>query len=136
MTTKETELNVVSDDEDRGPLVEESELAAAKDSVENKLNGIGDSSEDVLAFLESDDDEEEDEIYADKRVPIARDIRPMIAAWHEYKNAMAQVKTSYKLWKIISQENLCIRSVHRYLVQDYVHSRIFFLRSDGEYDDR
>ena len=71
MTTKETELNVVSDDEDRGPLVEESELAAAKDSVENKLNGIGDSSEDVLAFLESDDDEEEDEIYADKRVPIA-----------------------------------------------------------------
>ena len=104
MTTKETELNVVSDDEDRGPLVEESELAAAKDSVENKLNGIGDSSEDVLAFLESDDDEEEDEIYADKRVPIARDIRPMIAAWHEYKNAMAQVKTSYKLWKIEANE--------------------------------
>ena len=28
----------------------------------------------------------------------------MIAAWHEYKNAMAQVKTSYKLWKIEATE--------------------------------
>ena len=34
---------------------------------------------------------------------IARDIRPMIAAWHEYKGAMSQVKTSYKLWKIESE---------------------------------
>ena len=27
----------------------------------------------------------------------------MIAAWHEYKNAMAQVKTSYKLLKVESE---------------------------------
>ena len=100
MTTKETKLNVVSDDEDRGPLVEDEELAAVKASVSDKLDGLGDSPEDVLAFLEADDSEEEDETYADSRVPLARDIRPMLAAWHEYKNAMAQVKTSYKLWTI------------------------------------
>ena len=100
MVTKKAELNVVSDDEDRGPLVEDEELDAAKAVIANKLDGLGDSSEDVLAFLEADDSEEEDETYADSRVPLARDIRPMIAAWHEYKNAMAQVKTTYKLWKI------------------------------------
>ena len=100
MATEKAELNVVSDDEDRGPLVEDEALAAAKVSIEDKLNGLGDSPEDVLAFLEADDDEGEEETYSDKRVPLARDIRPMIAAWHEYKNAMAQVKTSYKLWKI------------------------------------
>ena len=104
MTTEKAELNVVSDDEDRGPLVENEELDAAKASVADKLNGIGDSPEDVLAFLEADDSEEEDETYSDPRVPIARDIRPMIAAWHEYKNAMAQVKTTYKLWKIEANE--------------------------------
>ena len=104
MTTKETKLNVVSDDEDRGPLVEDEELAAVKASVSDKLDGLGDSPEDVLAFLEADDSEEEDETYADSRVPLARDIRPMLAAWHEYKNAMAQVKTSYKLWKIEATE--------------------------------
>ena len=104
MTMEKAELNVVSDDEDRGPLVEDEELDAAKASVADKLNGLGDSPEDVLAFLEADDSEEEDETYSDNRVPIARDIRPMIAAWHEYKNAMAQVKTSYKLWKIEANE--------------------------------
>ena len=104
MTTEKAELNVVSDDEDRGPLVEDEELDAVKASVADKLNGIGDSPEDVLAFLEADDSEEEDETYSDPRVPIARDIRPMIAAWHEYKNAMAQVKTTYKLWKIEANE--------------------------------
>lgn len=104
MTTKKAELNVVSDDEDRGPLVEDEELAAAKALVADKLNGLGDSPEDVLAFLEADADEGEEETYSDNRVPIARDIRPMIAAWHEYKNAMAQVKTSYKLWKIEANE--------------------------------
>ena len=104
MTTEKVGLNVVSDDEDRGPLVENEELDAAKALVADKLNGIGDSPEDVLAFLEADDSEEEDETYSDPRVPIARDIRPMIAAWHEYKNAMAQVKTTYKLWKIEANE--------------------------------
>jgi len=104
MTTEKAELNVVSDDEDRGPLVGDEELDAVKASVADKLNGIGDSPEDVLAFLEADDSEEEDETYSDPRVPIARDIRPMIAAWHEYKNAMAQVKTTYKLWKIEANE--------------------------------
>ena len=76
MTTEKVGLNVVSDDEDRGPLVENEELDAAKASVADKLNGIGDSPEDVLAFLEAD----------------------------EYKNAMAQVKTTYKLWKIEANE--------------------------------
>ena len=104
MTTKKAELNVVSDDEDRGPLVEDEELDAAKAVIANKLDGLGDSPEDVLAFLEADDDEGEEETYSDKRVPLARDIRPMIAAWHEYKNAMAQVKTTYKLWKIEANE--------------------------------
>ena len=104
MIMEKAELNVVSDDEDRGPLVEDEELDAVKASVADKLNGIGDSPEDVLAFLEADDSEEEDETYSDPRVPIARDIRPMIAAWHEYKNAMAQVKTTYKLWKIEANE--------------------------------
>jgi hypothetical protein len=104
MIMEKAELNVVSDDEDRGPLVEDEELDAAKASVADKLNGLGDSPEDVLAFLESDDDEGEEETYSDNRVPLARDIRPMIAAWHEYKNAMAQVKTTYKLWKIEANE--------------------------------
>ena len=104
MATKKAELNVVSDDEDRGPLVEDEELDAAKAVIANKLDGLGDSPEDVLAFLEADDDEGEEETYSDKRVPLARDIRPMIAAWHEYKNAMAQVKTTYKLWKIEATE--------------------------------
>jgi hypothetical protein len=104
MIMEKAELNVVSDDEDRGPLVGDEELDAVKASVADKLNGIGDSPEDVLAFLEADDSEEEDETYSDPRVPIARDIRPMIAAWHEYKNAMAQVKTTYKLWKIEANE--------------------------------
>ena len=104
MATKKAELNVVSDDEDRGPLVEDEELDAAKAVIANKLDGLGDSPEDVLAFLEADDDEGEEETYSDKRVPPARDIRPMIAAWHEYKNAMAQVKTTYKLWKIEATE--------------------------------
>ena len=104
MVIEKAGLNVVSDDEDRGPLVEDEELAAVKALVADKLNGLGDSPEDVLAFLEADDDEGEEETYSDKRVPLARDIRPMIAAWHEYKNAMAQVKTSYKLWKIEATE--------------------------------
>ena len=104
MTTKKAELNVVSDDEDRGPLVEDEELEVAKAVIDSKLDGLGDSPEDVLAFLEADDDEGEEDTYSDKRVPLARDIRPMIAAWHEYKNAMAQVKTTYKLWKIEANE--------------------------------
>lgn len=104
MATEKAKLNVVSDDEDRGPLVEDEALDVAKASIADKLNGLGDSPEDVLAFLEADDDEGEEETYSDKRVPLARDIRPMIAAWHEYKNAMAQVKTSYKLWKIEATE--------------------------------
>ena len=100
MVREKAELNVVSDDEDRGPLVEDEDFAAVKASIEEKAESLGDSPEDVLAFLEADEDEETEESYYDSRVPIARDIRPVIAAWHEYKNAMAQVKTSYKLWKI------------------------------------
>ena len=100
MVREKAGLNVVSDDEDRGPLVEDEDFAAAKASIEEKAESLGDSPEDVLAFLEADEDEETEESYYDSRVPIARDIRPVIAAWHEYKNAMAQVKTTYKLWKI------------------------------------
>ena len=100
MVTGKADINVVSDDEDRGPLVEDEDFAAAKASIEEKAESLGDSPEDVLAFLEADEDEESEESYYDSRVPIARDIRPVIAAWHEYKNAMAQVKTTYKLWKI------------------------------------
>ena len=100
MVREKAGLNVVSDDEDRGPLVEDEDFAAAKASIEEKAESLGDSPEDVLAFLEADEDAETEESYYDSRVPIARDIRPVIAAWHEYKNGMAQVKTTYKLWKI------------------------------------
>ncbi len=107
---KETKVNVISDPneatEDRGPLVEDNELEDAKSKIDSKIDVLGDSPEDVLAFLEADDDddEEEEETYLDSRIPLARDTRPMIAAWHEYKNAMAQVKTSYKMWKIESND--------------------------------
>jgi len=98
------QVNVIADPneatEDRGPLVEDNELDDAKNKIKSKVGVLGDSPEDVLAFLEDDDDEEEEETYLDSRVPLARDTRPMLAAWHEYKNAMAQVKTSYKMWKI------------------------------------
>tara|TARA_Y100000310_G_scaffold264182_1_gene274746 strand:- start:723 stop:1301 length:579 start_codon:yes stop_codon:yes gene_type:complete len=104
MVTGKADINVVSDDEDRGPLVEDVDFASAKASIEEKAESLGDSPEDVLAFLEADEDEETEESYYDSRVPIARDIRPVIAAWHEYKNAMAQVKTTYKLWKIEANE--------------------------------
>ena len=104
MATQKAEINMVSDDEDRGPLVEDEEFDLAKSKIEEKAQVLGDSSEDVLAFLEAGDEEPEDEEYYDTRVPLAREIRPVIAAWHEYKNAMAQVKTTYKLWKIESDE--------------------------------
>ena len=48
MATEKAELNVVSDDEDRGPLVEDEALDVAKASIADKLNGLGDSPEDVL----------------------------------------------------------------------------------------
>ena len=106
---KEAKVNVIADPneatEDRGPLVEDNELEDAKSKIDSKIDVLGDSPEDVLAFLEADDDdEEEEESYLDSRIPLARDTRPMIAAWHEYKNAMAQVKTSYKMWKIESND--------------------------------
>ena len=47
--------------------------------------------------------ENSQESYIDERVAIARDIRPMIAAWHEYKGAMSQVKANYKLWIVESE---------------------------------
>ena len=98
------QVNVISDPneatEDRGPLVEDKELADAKNKISSQVGtSLGDSPEDVLAFLEADDEAEE-EVYLDSRVPLARDTRPMIAAWHEYKNAMSQVKTNYKLLKV------------------------------------
>ena len=105
---EEAKVNVISDPneatEDRGPLVEDNELEDAKSKIDSKIDVLGDSPEDVLAFLEADDDEEEEETYLDSRIPLARDARPMIAAWHEYKNAMAQVKTSYKMWKVESND--------------------------------
>ena len=103
------ELNVISEateaSEDRGPLVQDKELSEAKDMVKEATNNTPASADDVLAFLEADDLEEDttEEVYLDNRVIVARDIRPMIAAWHEYKGAMAQVKTSYKLWKVESE---------------------------------
>ena len=100
---KESQVNIIGDpsesSEDRGPLVEDDDLEAAKIKIEDSVSELGSSAEDVLAFLEADDTEEEEETYLDSRIPLARDTRPMIAAWHEYKNAMAQVKTSYKLLK-------------------------------------
>ena len=109
VTDKESKVNVIADPEeasdDRGPLVEDEELDAVKSDIESKISGVGSSAEDVLAFLEADEDEDTVvESYSDSRVPLARDIRPMIAAWHEYKGAMSQVKTSYKLWKIEANE--------------------------------
>ena len=102
------QVNVIADPneatEDRGPLVEDEDIAKAKNKIESKVEGsLGSSPEDVLAFLEADEEEEEEETYLDSRVPLARDTRPMIAAWHEYKNAMAQIKTNYKLLKVESE---------------------------------
>ena len=75
--------------------------------VEEATDNAPASADDVIAFLEAEDEEEEldssEESYVDNRVAIARDIRPMIAAWHEYKQAMSQVKANYKLWKIESE---------------------------------
>jgi len=102
-------MNIISNpeeaSEDRGPLVEDSELDGAKTIIEGKVKEVGVSSaEDVMAFLDADDADDDGETYDDFRVPLARDTRPMLAAWHEYKAAMAQVKTSYKLWKIEAEE--------------------------------
>lgn len=103
------ELNVISEateaSEDRGPLVQDKELSEARDMVKEATNNTPASADEVLAFLEADDLAEDttEEVYLDNRVIVARDIRPMIAAWHEYKGAMAQVKTSYKLWKVESE---------------------------------
>ena len=108
--TTERDLNLLSnpDDtsEDRGPLIEDEELDKAKEMVEENTPEVPATSDDVLAFLESEDDDDidsSDESYIDNRVAIARDIRPMLAAWHEYKGAMSQVKASYKLWKVESE---------------------------------
>ena len=104
------EVNVISDGEeateDRGPLVQDKELEEVRTMVEEATDSAPASAEDVIAFLEADDDEDinsAEESYVDNRVLIARDIRPMIAAWHEYKGAIAQVKTNYKLWKVESE---------------------------------
>jgi len=109
MSNQESQVNIISNpeeaSEDRGPLVEDSELDGAKTIIEGKVKEVGVSSaEDVMAFLDADDADDEGETYDDFRVPLARDTRPMLAAWHEYKAAMAQVKTSYKLWKIEAEE--------------------------------
>ena len=107
--TTERDLNLLSNpdetSEDRGPLIEEAELDKPTEMVEENTLDTPASSDDVLAFLESEEDDDidsSDESYIDNRVAIARDIRPMLAAWHEYKGAMAQVKASYKLWKVES----------------------------------
>ena len=108
MATEQDRINVISDpvesSEDRGPLIQDKELSEVKDMVEDATTNTPASADDVMAFLEADDDvlEETEESYIDDRVAVARDIRPMIAAWHEYKQAMAQVKANYKLWKVES----------------------------------
>ena len=108
MATEQDRINVISDaeesTEDRGPLIQDKELSEVKDMVEEATTNTPASADDVMAFLEADDDvlEETEESYIDDRVAVARDIRPMIAAWHEYKQAMAQVKANYKLWKVES----------------------------------
>jgi len=109
MTSESKQLNLLADEnessEDRGPLVEDNELDDARDKIIEGTATSVSSSDDVMAFLEADDDEnnDEEEVYVDSRVALARDIRPMIAAWHEYKNGMAQVKANYKLWKVESE---------------------------------
>ena len=106
MATEQDRINVISDaeesTEDRGPLIQDKELSEVKDMVEEATTNTPASADDVMAFLEADDDvlEETEESYIDDRVAVARDIRPMIAAWHEYKGAMSQVKANYKLWKV------------------------------------
>ena len=105
------EMIVISDGneatEDRGPLIQDKELDEVRNMVEDATDNAPASADDVIAFLEAEDEEEEldssEESYVDNRVAIARDIRPMIAAWHEYKQAMSQVKANYKLWKIESE---------------------------------
>ena len=105
------EMNVISDGkeatEDRGPLIQDKELEEVRNMVEEATDNAPASADDVIAFLEAEDEEEEldssEESYVDNRVAIARDIRPMIAAWHEYKQAMSQVKANYKLWKLESE---------------------------------
>ena len=106
------ELNLISDpeesDADRGPLVEDNELDDARSKViEGTATTSPATADAVLAFLEGEDEEESvsvEETYVDNRVVIAREVRPMIAAWHEYKNGMAQVRTNYKLWKLEAEE--------------------------------
>jgi len=110
MTSDNTQLNLIADPEeatpDRGPLVEDNELDDAKSKIiEGSSKEVPSTSDEVLAFLEADDDDidDQEESYIDNRVVIAREIRPMIAAWHEYKGGMAQVRANYKLWKIESE---------------------------------
>ena len=109
MATEQERINVISDaaesTEDRGPLIQDKELSEVKDMVEEATTNTPASADDVMDFLEADDDilENSQESYIDERVAIARDIRPMIAAWHEYKGAMSQVKANYKLWKVESE---------------------------------
>ena len=109
MATEQERINVISDadeaTEDRGPLIQDKELSEVKDMVEEATTNAPASADDVMDFLEADDDilENAKESYIDERVAIARDIRPMIAAWHEYKGAMSQVKANYKLWKVESE---------------------------------
>ena len=105
MATEQERINVISNpdesSEDRGPLIQDKELSEVKDMVEEATTNMPASADAVLAFLEADDIlEEAEESYIDDRVMVARDIRPMIAAWHEYKQAMSQVKANYKLWKV------------------------------------
>ena len=110
MTSDNTQLNLIADPgeatPDRGPLVEDNELDEAKSKViEGSSKEVPSTSDEVLAFLEADDDDidDQEESYVDNRVLVAREIRPMIAAWHEYKGGMAQVRANYKLWKIESE---------------------------------
>ena len=58
------QVNVIADPneatEDRGPLVEDKELADAKNKISSQVDtSLGDSPEDVLAFLEADDEAED-----------------------------------------------------------------------------
>ena len=57
------EVNVISDGEesteDRGPLVQDKELSEVRNMVEEATDNAPASAEDVLAFLEAEDENEE-----------------------------------------------------------------------------
>ena len=60
MATEQERINVISDaaesTEDRGPLIQDKELSEVKDMVEEATTNTPASADDVMDFLEADDD--------------------------------------------------------------------------------